>query len=79
MTLKEAIAAAVPTSSGDRFAIAEPFPDVSFIAAYWKHNDGIRVRGFQWDSANRMNREIIKEWDVEHPERMTVPFAPLAR
>lgn len=75
MTLTEAIDAAIPTTQGDRFAIAQPFADVSFVAAYWKHNDEIRVRGHRFDE----HRNIIEAWDVENPLEMTIPFSPMAK
>lgn len=75
MKLHDAIDAAIPTSQGDRFAIAEPWPDVSFVAAYWKHNDEIRVRGHRFDE----HRNIVEAWDVEDLNRITIDFRPLAR
>ncbi len=75
MTLQEAINAAIPTTQGDRFAIAYPFPDVTFVAAYWEHNKAVRVRGHRFDD----NRDIVEQWDVELPCEMTVSFQPLTR
>lgn len=78
MTLHEALQSATPTTSGDRFAIATPFSDVTFIAALWatysKVNPELRVRGYQFDAT----RKIEKEWDVENPEAMTIDFKPMA-
>lgn len=76
MTLKEAIEAATPTTQGDRFAISEPFSDVTFVAAYWEHDKAIRVRGHRFDE---QHRTIVDAWDVGDIDGMTIPFRPMAR
>lgn len=79
MTLQEALDAATPTPNGDRFAIAEPFPDVTFVGAYWARHGKygqIRVRGHRFE--NEGHHKIVEQWDVTEPEFMTIEFKPLA-